>query len=83
MSMFRAIWPIVDESMPYADLCREATADLPRLITQAKARLLRPGGFSIAPAAQVPGSGRVTESVLIYTAPAEPMPWRSYWKGAA
>jgi hypothetical protein len=81
--VFRAIWPIADESVPYAQLCHEASADLPHLVAQAKARLLRGGSFSIAPSAQVPGSGRVTESVLIYTAAAEPMKQRDYWKGAA
>lgn len=82
-AVFRAIWPIADESVPYAQLCHEATADLPHLIAQAKAHLLRAGSFSIAPSDQVPGSGRITESVLMYTAPAEPMRRRAYWKSAA
>lgn len=81
--VFRAVWPITDESMPYADLCRTAEDDLPLLIAQAKARLLRRGRFSIAPSASVPGSGRVTESVLIYEAPAVRAPIRDYRKAAA
>lgn len=68
--MFRAIWPIVDETRPYADLCKEAAEDLPRLIATAHAVLEKPGRFSVAPSEKVPGSGRVTPSVLLYEAPA-------------
>ena len=80
--IFRAIWPIVDESVSYAELCKEAAADLPLLVARAKARLLRPGAFQVAASVDVPGSGRVSESVLIYTAPAEMKAARDYWKGA-
>lgn len=67
---FRAIWPIVDEGKSYADLCREAAADLPLLVAQARAKLAAPGRFSVAPSDRVPGSGRVAESVLVFEAPA-------------
>lgn len=80
---FRAIWPIVDESVSYAALCKEATAELPAVIARAHAQLLSPGRFSIAPSVDVPGSGRVTESVLIYEAPATAVPRRSYWRAAS
>lgn len=80
---FRAIWPITDETVTYATLCRQASDDLPLLIAQAKAELIRPGRFSIAPSSHVPGSGNVAESVLIYDAPARRMPARGYWGAAA
>ena len=54
----------------YADLCREAAADLPLLVAQARAKLAAPGRFSVAPSDRVPGSGRVAESVLVFEAPA-------------
>ena len=54
--IFRAIWPIADETVGYATLCRQAADDLPILVGQASARLTRPGRFSIAPAVDVPGS---------------------------
>ena len=73
MILFRAIWPITDETVGYAELCRQATDDLPALVAQAKARLTRPGRFSIAPSDKVPGSGRVTDAVLVYEAPAVPV----------
>lgn len=82
--IFRAIWPIVDETVGYADLCREAAATLPTLVAQARAHLTKPGRFSIAPSEHVPGSGRITATVLVYEAPARPATERSYWqRGAA
>lgn len=81
--IFRACWPIVDETVSFATMCREAQADLPLLIAQAKAKVIRPGRFTIAPSVEVPGSGRVTESVLIYEAPAVRAPARAYHSGAA
>lgn len=80
---FRAIWPITDETVPYAELCKQAGAELPEIIARSRARLTSPGHFAVAPSAHVPGSGRVTESVLLYTAPAVALRPRAYWKGAA
>ena len=81
--IFRAIWPITDESQSYAALCRAAADDLPLLIAQAHAQLTHAGRFSVAPADLVPGSGRVTESVLVYEAPAERRAVRDYRKAVA
>lgn len=81
--IFRAIWPITDERQSYANLCREAESDLPLLIAQAKARLTAHGRFSVAPSSQVAGSGRITESVLIYEAPAMRAPIREYRRAVA
>jgi len=81
--IFRALWPITDDSLTFADLCKQAAGDLPDLVIQAHARLLRPGRFTIAESAHVPGSGRVTPTVLLYEAPAEAKPMRSYWKASA
>lgn len=76
--IFRAIWPITDERTPYAELCHGAQADLMLLLAQAHARVTGPGRFSIAPSVYVPGSGRVTESVLVWEAPAISVPLRAY-----
>lgn len=70
MSLFRAFWPVVDDTRTYGSLCREAALEVPFLAAQAKASLLAPGRFSIAAAEQVPGCGAVTDTVLIYEAPA-------------
>lgn len=77
-AIFRCVWPIVDETVAFATMCRTAQDDLPMLIAQAKAKLVQPGRFSIAPSALVPGSGRITESVLVYEAPAVRAPIRAY-----
>lgn len=66
---FRAMWPIVAD-LPASDLFREARCDLPLLAAQAHARIIGPGRFSFARSVDVPGSGRVSEFVLIFEAPA-------------
>lgn len=71
--VFRAIWPIVDETVKYGDLLRQAATELPTLTTQAHVRVIGAGRFSIAESVYVPGSGRLTDSVLVYEAPAESM----------
>lgn len=83
MSTFRAIWPIVDTAVDYQHLIREACEDLPTLAARAHAEITGRGRFSIAPSARVPGSGRVTESVLLYEAPAVEVGRRDYWKVAS
>ncbi len=70
MSTFRAFWPIVDDTVPPIDLIREAALELPRLTAQAHAVINGPGRWAIAPSCKVPGSGRVTPTVLLYEAPA-------------
>lgn len=75
---FMAIWPIVDESVEYHRLCREAADDLPNVLARTGAQVTGPGRFSIAPSVTVPGSGRITDSVLIYEAPGVPIPRRPY-----
>lgn len=75
---FMAIWPIVDESVEYHRLCREAADDLPQVLARTRAQVVGPGRFSIAPSVSVPGSGRVTPTVLVYEAPAVPVRPRAY-----
>lgn len=77
--LFRAIWPILDETVPWADLVRQASDDLPEVLARAHARILRPGRFSLARSETVPGSGRVAGSVLVYEAPAVRAAQRPYW----
>lgn len=78
MSMVRLIWPITDETVSYAELCRQAAVDIPMLLARAHAKATGRGRFSIAPSVAVPGSGRVTESVLLWEAPAVAAPRRNY-----
>lgn len=73
MTTFRAVWPITDESVPYAELCKQAMIEIPRLAAQAHARPSGTGAFIIAPSDVVPGSGRVSKLCLVYTAPAVPI----------
>lgn len=77
-AVFRAVWPIVDESLSYADLCREAKNELPQVLALAHVEVTAPGRFSIAPSEWVPGSGRTTESVLVFEAPARATRRRNY-----
>lgn len=68
----RCLWPVVDPSIPLRELLAEAAADLPEVATRAHAKVTGPGRWSMAPSEAVPGSGRVTDTVLIFEAPAEP-----------
>ena len=54
MSTFRAIWPIVDQRIPYEQLIAEATEDLERLTIQAHCRVTNYGAgrWSIARSSQ-------------------------------
>lgn len=72
MSSFQAIWPILDQRLTYDQLIDEAAHDLPTLVAQAHARITdwRAGRWSIARSVDVPGSGRITPTVLLYEAPA-------------
>ncbi len=76
--IFRAIWPITDTGAHWADLIMYAKDEVPMLAAQAHARLTGAGRFSIADSRFVPGSGRVSDHVLIYEAPAKTAPRRAY-----
>ena len=70
--IFRAIWPIYDDQpshVTYAQLVREATEELPALLVRHHARATGRGVFTIAASVDIPGSGRVTESVLVWEGP--------------
>lgn len=68
--VFRACWPITNESTPYQRLVAQACRDLPTLEAQAHAQPTGPGRFSARPSEHVPGSGRVTAWTLLYECPA-------------
>lgn len=71
--VFRAFWPIVDETVPFLDLVRVAKGDLPFLLERAHARPLAPRGrWRIMPSADLAGSGRQTATVLVVDVPAVP-----------
>jgi len=80
---FRAIWPIRDETVPWSDLLREAADDIPMIAAAAGARVLTRGIFSIARSVDVPGSGRVTNTILVFEAPARALPRRGYHRRTA
>jgi hypothetical protein len=81
--VFRAIWPVVDPTVPLRHLVAEAAADVPNVALRSRAEITGPGTWSMAPSEAVPGSGRVTDTVLIFEAPAVPMPRRAYHLEAA
>lgn len=76
--IFRAVWPITNETRSFLALCAEAQHDVPLLLAQAHARPTGPGRFTVADSAQIPGSGRITPWVLLYEAPATRTPARTY-----
>jgi hypothetical protein len=75
---FRALWPITDPNCPFLRLCNDAFPDVPALLRQAHAIPTAHGRFHVAPSAHVPGSGRITDWVLIYECPAFRRPPRAY-----
>lgn len=77
MTTFMARWPITDETLGIAELAVLARPDLPLLTAQAGARITGPGRWFVVRSAELPGSGRITEWVLVYEAPAEPRPPRA------
>lgn len=68
--LFRAIWPIVDDDITLRDLISQATRDLPAVAARAHADLSDRGRWYVADSTKVPGSGRITPTVLVYEAPA-------------
>lgn len=84
MSIFRAIWPITDETTGIRELVAAAEADLPLLLAQAHAAITdnTRSRWSVVPSVNVPGSGRVTEHVLMFEAPARSVPVRAYRKAS-
>ena len=75
---FIAFWPITDEAVPFRVLRDQAAAEVPALAAQAHARITGRCRWTIRDSAAVPGSGRVTDTVLVCEAPAvEHVPaWR-------
>lgn len=81
----RVIWPILNPALGPQTLIAEAERELPDILTRTHAQVTDPNAarWSIAPSDKVPGSGRITDTVLIYEAPARPIPRRAYWKAAS
>lgn len=70
--VFRAIWPVVDATIPFGQLLLEAHADLPKVAARHRAELTGPATWALRPGGQVPGSGG-HPVVLVATAPATPI----------
>lgn len=75
----RLIWPILDESLTLGQLIAEAAPEVPMLISRAHAVAAGVGRFYTAHSWEVPGSGRVSNLVLVFEAPATAAPSRPYW----
>ena len=63
MTMFRAVWPIIDEATPVGSLIDQASDDVPALARRAKVTLTGPGSYRVADSTTVPGSGRITSTM--------------------
>lgn len=79
MSVIRAVWPVVDESLLAIPdvLLAEALADLPHVAARAHAELTGPGRAWVAPGRLVPGS-RAHAWVVVAEAPARTLLIRPY-----
>lgn len=75
---FQAVWPIVDEAQPWADLIHEAETQIRLIAARAHARITSRGSFRVEPSDRIPGSGRVTKTCLVFEAPAVPAKARPY-----
>lgn len=76
--LFRAVWPITDETLPFPDLIDQAHTEVPALAHQAAAALCGTPVYSLARSCDVPGSGNTTAYVLLASCPARPAPARAY-----
>ncbi len=54
--MFEAVWPVVDPTMPRAELLREAAEDLPNVIARHSAQVMGIPKFALKPGQGVAGS---------------------------
>lgn len=71
-AVFQVVWPIVDSTVPLADLYDEAAGKLQRLADRANAIITGPPVWRVAPAADVVGwEAYAPGLVLIGAAPAE------------
>lgn len=82
--IFRCFWPITDDKLGMGELIKQATPDVPMLLARAHAAIgpNSSGRWSIAPSASIPGSGRTTDYVLLFEAPARRVPTRAYRKAS-
>ena len=69
MTMFQAVWPINDQTIPFADLVFEAEQDLPAVATRHGATITGPAVFKVVDGRTQPGS-QGAEQCVIATAPA-------------
>lgn len=77
---FRAVWPITDDTVPWHQLVAEAYADLENVAARYRVRIdpdAQPRVFR-APASLVPGSGGLTDTVLVFDVRATPIKPRPY-----
>lgn len=74
-AVFMASWPITDIDLTQAELVREAEADVPDLLFDAKAAITGPLDWRVTEAwkaGRIPADGPLDELVLFLTAPAQP-----------
>lgn len=69
MTIFQAVWPIVDQTMPFADLVKEAEADLHAVAARHGAAITGKARFEVVDGRTQPGSQGAPQCVIA-TAPA-------------
>ena len=68
--LFRAVWPLVDETVQFRQIVIEAQAELPRVAYHARAEVIGAGRWTVVRSSKVPGFGNTTERLLVFEAPA-------------
>lgn len=70
MDYLRAFWPIVDPTLGWDDLISEALKDLPWVAARSHVNITGLPRWYVARSVDFPGSGRVTELILVCEVPA-------------
>lgn len=82
MTTFQAVWPITDQTLPFADLVAEAEQDLPAVATRHGATITGPAVFKVVDGRTQPGSQGAAQCVVA-TAPAVARRRNYGWVAAA
>lgn len=77
MTIFQAVWPVLDPSMPAAELFEEARADLRNVAARHRARLAGEPVFQFRDGRNTPGS-QGAKNVVVATVRAEAIQARDY-----
>jgi hypothetical protein len=78
VTTLRVVWPIVDPTVPAAQIAAEVREDLPGIAAACGARVTGQPTLRVADGSHVPGHPRVSRWVLIAEAPARAVALRPY-----